>query len=94
MRDNVWRRIRTNSDEMSVQTILFWSGSRDTVVERNLLLDPLPGLSWGKEARYPDLRLECQVLQGKDRLSQANDPITVDIAAGDVATQADVLAGE
>lgn len=47
VRDNVWNRIRTNSDDIPVQTILFWSGSSDTVIERNLLIDCSRGIAFG-----------------------------------------------
>ncbi|MBE0582990.1 MAG: right-handed parallel beta-helix repeat-containing protein [Desulfofustis sp.] len=53
VRDNVWRRIRTSSDDVPVQTILFWSGSRDTVVERNLLIDCSRGIAFGDSSHGP-----------------------------------------
>ncbi|MCB2173630.1 right-handed parallel beta-helix repeat-containing protein [bacterium] len=53
VRDNVWRRIRTSSDNAPVQTILFWSGSRDTVVERNLLIDCSRGIAFGDSSHGP-----------------------------------------
>ncbi len=46
VRDNSWRRIRTPGNS-PVPTILFWSGSTDTVVERNLLIDCYQGISFG-----------------------------------------------
>jgi hypothetical protein len=46
VRDNQWYRIRTPGDA-PVPTILFWSGSSDTVVERNLLVDCYQGISFG-----------------------------------------------
>jgi hypothetical protein len=46
VRDNEWHRIRTPSNA-PVPTILFWSGSRDTIVERNLLVDCYQGISFG-----------------------------------------------
>lgn len=46
VRDNEWYRIRTPGNE-PVPTILFWSGSSDTVVERNLLVDCYQGISFG-----------------------------------------------
>jgi len=46
VRDNAWYRIRTPGDT-AVPTILFWSGSTDTVVERNLLVDCFQGISFG-----------------------------------------------
>jgi len=46
VRDNEWYRIRTPGNA-SVPTILFWSGSSDTVVERNLLVDCYQGISFG-----------------------------------------------
>jgi hypothetical protein len=46
VRDNEWFRIRTPTDD-PVPTILFWSGSSDTIVERNLLVDCYQGISFG-----------------------------------------------
>jgi hypothetical protein len=46
VRDNEWYRIRTPGNA-PVPTILFWSGSSDTVVERNLLVDCYQGISFG-----------------------------------------------
>ncbi len=46
VRDNVWHRIRT-VDDSPAPTILFWSGSSDTVVERNLLVDCYQGIAFG-----------------------------------------------
>jgi hypothetical protein len=46
VRDNEWYRIRTPGNS-PVPTILFWSGSSDTVVERNLLVDCYQGISFG-----------------------------------------------
>ncbi len=46
VRDNAWYRIRTPGNT-PVPTILFWSGSTDTVVERNLLVDCYQGISFG-----------------------------------------------
>jgi hypothetical protein len=46
VRDNEWYRIRT-SDDTPAPTILFWSGSTDTVVERNLLVDCYQGIAFG-----------------------------------------------
>ena len=46
VRDNEWYRIRTPGNE-PVPTILFWSGSSDTIVERNLLVDCYQGISFG-----------------------------------------------
>jgi len=46
VRDNEWVRIRTPEDT-PVPTILFWSGSSDTVVERNRLLDCYQGIAFG-----------------------------------------------
>jgi hypothetical protein len=46
VRDNVWYRIRTPTND-PVPTILFWSGSADTVVERNLLVDCYQGVAFG-----------------------------------------------
>jgi hypothetical protein len=49
VRDNEWYRIRTPNNE-PVPTILFWSGSSDTVVERNLLVDCYQGISFGNSS--------------------------------------------
>jgi hypothetical protein len=49
VRDNEWFRIRTPGNT-PVPTILFWSGSTDTVVERNLLVDCFQGISFGNSS--------------------------------------------
>lgn len=46
VRDNEWYRIRT-IDDSPAPTILFWSESSDTVVERNLLVDCYQGIAFG-----------------------------------------------
>jgi len=46
VRDNQWYRIRTPGNA-PVPTILFWSESTDTVVERNLLVDCYQGIAFG-----------------------------------------------
>lgn len=46
VRDNEWYRIRTPGGS-PVPTILFWSGSSDTIVERNLLVDCYQGIAFG-----------------------------------------------
>ncbi len=46
VRDNEWARIRTPGNS-AVPTILFWSASSDTIVERNLLVDCYQGISFG-----------------------------------------------
>lgn len=46
VRDNQWYRIRANVD-VPAPTILFWSESSDTIVERNLLVDCYQGISFG-----------------------------------------------
>ncbi|MEJ2208814.1 MAG: right-handed parallel beta-helix repeat-containing protein [Anaerolineae bacterium] len=46
VRDNEWYRIRT-PEGSPVPTILFWRGSSDTVVERNLLVDCYQGIAFG-----------------------------------------------
>jgi len=46
VRDNEWYRIRGNEDYTG-PTILFWSESSDTVVERNLLVDCYRGIAFG-----------------------------------------------
>ena len=52
VRDNEWYRIRTPGNE-PVPTILFWSGSSGTVVERNLLVDCYQGISFGNASHGP-----------------------------------------
>ena len=49
VRDNVWYRIRTPGND-PVPTILFWSASSNTVVERNLLVDCYQGISFGNSS--------------------------------------------
>lgn len=51
VRDNEWYRIRTPGN-VPAPTILFWSGSTDTVVERNLLVDCYQGIAFGN-ASHP-----------------------------------------
>jgi len=46
VRDNEWYRIRGNEGPTG-PTILFWSGSSDTVIERNLLVDCYRGIAFG-----------------------------------------------
>jgi hypothetical protein len=46
VRDNEWLRIRGLND-VTGPTILFWSGSVDTLVERNWLLDCYRGIAFG-----------------------------------------------
>lgn len=46
VRDNEWRRIRT-PNQVPAPAILFWSGSSDTLVERNLLVDCYQGIAFG-----------------------------------------------
>jgi hypothetical protein len=46
VRDNEWYRIRT-IDNTPAPTVLFWSGSTGTVVERNLLVDCYQGIAFG-----------------------------------------------
>jgi hypothetical protein len=46
VRDNQWYRIRTPGNT-PVPTILFWSGSSDTIIERNLLFDCYQGIAFG-----------------------------------------------
>lgn len=46
VRDNQWYRIRTPHNA-PVPTILFWGGSSDTIVERNLLVDNYQGIAFG-----------------------------------------------
>jgi hypothetical protein len=52
VRDNQWYRIRTPGDA-AVPTILFWSGSTGTVVERNLLVDCYQGIAFGNASHGP-----------------------------------------
>lgn len=52
VRDNEWYRIRTPGNA-AVPTILFWSGSSDTVVERNLLVDCYQGIAFGNASHGP-----------------------------------------
>jgi hypothetical protein len=52
VRDNEWLRIRTPGNS-PVPTILFWSGSSDTVVERNLLVDCYQGIAFGNSSHGP-----------------------------------------
>jgi hypothetical protein len=52
VRDNQWLRIRTPGNS-PVPAILFWSGSSDTVVERNLLVDCAQGISFGNASHGP-----------------------------------------
>jgi hypothetical protein len=49
VRDNTWVRIRT-PDDFPVPTILFWSGSTGTVVERNHLVDCYQGIAFGNSS--------------------------------------------
>jgi hypothetical protein len=46
VRDNEWYRIRTSMGN-PVPTILFWSGSSGTIVERNMLVDCSQGIAFG-----------------------------------------------
>ena len=50
VRDNEWYRIRTPGNT-PVPTVLFWSGSSDTIVERNLLVDCYQGISFGNASQ-------------------------------------------
>jgi len=52
VRDNEWYRIRTPGNA-PVPTILFWSGSSDTIVERNLLVDCYQGIAFGNYSHGP-----------------------------------------
>ncbi|MBN1179694.1 MAG: right-handed parallel beta-helix repeat-containing protein [Anaerolineae bacterium] len=46
VRDNLWERIRT-PENVPAPTILFWSGSTGTLVERNVLIDCFQGIAFG-----------------------------------------------
>ena len=46
VRDNQWYRIRGNNGSTG-PTILFWSGSTGTIVERNLIVDSFRGIAFG-----------------------------------------------
>jgi len=50
VRDNTWVRIRTSTGT-PVPAILFWSGSSDTVVERNALIDCSQGIAFGNASQ-------------------------------------------
>lgn len=50
IRDNAWVRIRT-SNGTPVPAILFWSGSSDTLVERNTLIDCSQGIAFGNASQ-------------------------------------------
>jgi hypothetical protein len=52
VRDNEWYRIRTPGNTPG-PTILFWSGSSDTVIERNLLVDCFQGIAFGNSSHGP-----------------------------------------
>ncbi|MBN1992497.1 MAG: right-handed parallel beta-helix repeat-containing protein, partial [Anaerolineae bacterium] len=52
VRDNDWYRIRTPGNA-ATPTILFWSGSADTVVERNLLVNCYQGIAFGNADHGP-----------------------------------------
>jgi len=52
VRDNEWVRIRTPGNTPA-PTILFWSGSTDTVVERNMLIDCYQGIAFGNSSHGP-----------------------------------------
>jgi hypothetical protein len=49
VRDNQWYRIRTPGNTPA-PTILFWSGSSDTLVERNVLVDCYQGIAFGNSS--------------------------------------------
>jgi hypothetical protein len=53
VRDNEWYRIRTPGNT-AVPTILFWSASSDTIVERNLLVDCFQGIAFGNSSHASD----------------------------------------
>ncbi len=52
VRDNEWVRIRTATDDPA-PTILFWSGSSDTIIERNTLVDCYQGIAFGNASHGP-----------------------------------------
>jgi hypothetical protein len=51
VRDNEWYRIRGPGSGYTHPTILFWSESTDTVVERNLLVDCYRGVAFGNPSQ-------------------------------------------
>ena len=50
VRDNTWERIRT-ADGTPIPAILFWSGSSDTLVERNVLINCSQGIAFGNASQ-------------------------------------------
>ena len=52
VRDNEWYRIRTPNN-VPAPAILFWSGSSDTIVERNLLVNCFQGIAFGNSSHGP-----------------------------------------
>ena len=49
VRDNQWYRIRTPGNTPA-PAILFWSGSTETIVERNILIDCFQGIAFGNSS--------------------------------------------
>lgn len=74
VRDNEWYRIRTPGNS-PVPTILFWSGSSDTIVERNLLVDCYQGISFGNSGHGADDHLGGVVRNNMIYASQPHDVV-------------------
>ncbi|MBX3057286.1 MAG: right-handed parallel beta-helix repeat-containing protein [Anaerolineae bacterium] len=74
VRDNEWYRIRTPGNS-PVPTILFWSGSSGTVVERNLLVDCYQGISFGNAGHGTDDHIGGVVRNNMIYASQPHDVV-------------------
>ncbi len=53
IRDNVFERVRGPGGGEAGPTILIWSGSRDTIIERNVLIDCYRGIALGNPSHGP-----------------------------------------